>query len=81
MGELRQRGPIWWLRYYRDGRRLEESSGTDKYEKAKRLLKEREGDAAKGVPYSTSMGRLRFDEAMTDLETDTPSTSETPWGI
>ena len=70
MGELRQRGRIWWLRYYRDGRRFEESSGTDKYEKAKGILKEREGDAAKGVPYATSMGRLRFDEAMTDLETE-----------
>ena len=33
-GELRQRGRIWWLRYYRDGRRFEESSRTDKYEKA-----------------------------------------------
>jgi integrase len=70
MGELRQRGNIWWIRYYRDGRRFEESSGTDKYEKAKGLLKEREGDAAKGVPYATSMGRLRFDDAMTDLETE-----------
>ena len=70
MGELRQRGNVWWIRYYRDGRRFEESAGTDKYEKAKSLLKEREGDAAKGVPYATSMGRLRFDEAMADLETE-----------
>ena len=62
MGELRQRGRIWWLRYYRDGRRFEESSGTDKYEKAKSLLKEREGDVAKGVPFSPSMGRLRFED-------------------
>ena len=70
MGELRQRGRIWWLRYYRDGRRFEESSGTDKYEKAKGILKQREGDAANGVPYATSMGRLRFDEAMADIETE-----------
>jgi integrase len=70
MGELKQRGRIWWIRYYRDGRRFEESSGTDKYEKAKTLLKEREGDVAKGIPFSPAMGRLKFDEAMTDLESE-----------
>ena len=26
MGELRQRRKIWWIRYYRDGRRYEESA-------------------------------------------------------
>ena len=70
MGELRQRGRIWWIRYYRDGRRFEESAKTDKYEKARDLLKEREGDVAKGVPFSPAMGRMKFDEAMTDLETE-----------
>ena len=70
MGELRQRGRIWWIRYYRDGRRFEESAKTDRYEKAKTLLKEREGDVAKGVPFSPSMARFKFDEAMADLETE-----------
>ena len=70
MGELRQRGNIWWIRYYRDGRRFEESAQTDKKEKARELLKQREGDAAHGVPYATAMGRMRFDEAMADLETE-----------
>ena len=75
MGELRQRGRIWWIRYYRDGRRFEESAKTDKYEKARDILKQKEGDVANGVPSSPAMGRMKFDEAMTDLETDTPSTS------
>jgi integrase len=70
MGELKQRGHIWWIRYYRNGRRFEESAKTDKYEKARDMLKEREGDVAKGVPFSPAMGRLKFDEAMTDLETE-----------
>lgn len=70
MGELRQRGHIWWIRYYRDGRRFEESAKTDKYEKAKKLLQDREGDVAKGVPFSPAMTRLKFDEAMTDIETE-----------
>ena len=50
MGELRQRGRIWWLRYYRDGRRFEESSGTDKYKKAKGILKERRGTPQRASP-------------------------------
>ena len=28
MGELRQRGRVWWIRYYRNGQRFEESSGS-----------------------------------------------------
>lgn len=70
MGELRQRGRIWWIRYYRDGRRFEESAKTTSYEKARTFLKDREGDVAKGVPFSPAMGRMKFDEAMTDIETE-----------
>ena len=70
MGELRQRGRIWWIRYYRDGRRFEESAKTDKYEKARDMLKQKEGDVANGVPSSHAMGRMKFEEAMTDLETE-----------
>ena len=70
MGELRQRGRIWWIRYYRDGRRFEESAKTDKYEKARDMLKQKEGDVANGVPFSPAMGRMKFEEAMTDLETE-----------
>lgn len=69
MGELRQRGRLWWIRYYRDGRRFEESAKTDKYEKARALLREREGDIARGVPV-TSTGRVRFEDAAKDLITD-----------
>ena len=70
MGELRQRGHVWWIRYYRNGRRHEESAHTDKKEKARDLLKLREGDVAKGVPISAAIGRLRFDEAAVDLLTE-----------
>ena len=50
MGELRQRGRIWWMRYYRNGQRFEESAHTTKYEEARDLLRVKEGDIAKGVP-------------------------------
>src|SRR5687767_519551 len=34
------------------------------------MLQEREGDIAKGVPFSPSMTRLKFDQAMADLESE-----------
>ena len=70
MGELRQRGKIWWIRYYRNGRRYEESSGSEKKGTAIDLLKIREGDGARGVPVTPKIGRLRFEEAAADVVND-----------
>ena len=70
MGQLRKRGGVWWIRYYRDGRRNEESARTDKREDASRLLKQREGDVARGAPLSAKIGRLRFEDASADLLID-----------
>ena len=69
-GQLRQRGNVWWIRYYRNGRRYEESSGSDKKGVAVDLLKIREGDCARGVPVTPKVGRLRFEEAVADVEND-----------
>ena len=49
MGEVRRRGNTWWIRYYRNGRRYEETSGSTKKGDAVKLLKLREGDGARGV--------------------------------
>jgi integrase len=70
MGQLRKRGEIWWIRYYRNGRRYEESSGSDKKGKAIDLLKIREGDGAKGLPVTPAIGRLRFEDAAADVVAD-----------
>ena len=70
MGQLRIRGQIWWIRYYRNGRRLEESSASVKRGDAERLLKLREGDVARGLPVSPKIGRLRFEEAAQDVVND-----------
>ena len=67
---LRLRGRIWWIRYSRNGRRHEESSGSPKKQAAIDLLKIREGDVAKGIPISTKVGQLRFEEAARDLVND-----------
>jgi integrase len=70
MGQLRKRGGVWWIRYYRDGQRHEESARTDNKETARDTLRQREGDVAKGVPISARIGRLRFEAAAADLLTD-----------
>lgn len=70
MGQIRKRGQTYWIRYYRDGRRFEESARTKKESEAKKLLQVREGDIAKGVPVSPAIGRLKFEDAAKDLEHD-----------
>lgn len=46
MGQLRKRGDVWWIRYYRNGRRFEESARTDKKEVARDRCG-RDGEAAR----------------------------------
>lgn len=70
MGQLRRRGNVWWVRYYRNGVRYEESSGSDKKGDAERLLRLREGDISRGVPVTPKVGRLTFDEAAADVVND-----------
>jgi integrase len=70
MGEIRKRGGVYWIRYYRNGQREEESAHSDKYAEAENLLKQREGDIAKGIPLSAKIGRLRFEAAADDMLND-----------
>ena len=67
----RQKGrTIWMLKYYRDGRPIVESSGTDDRTKAKKLLRNIETDVDRGLPMSSTVGKLRFEEGARDIETD-----------
>ena len=70
MGELRKRGHIWWVRYYRNGQRHEETSHSRKKTDAERLLRLREGDVARGIPVTAQVGRVRFDETAKDIVND-----------
>ena len=70
MGELKQRGQTWWIRYYRNGKRYEESSGSTKEGDARSLLRLREGDIERGVAITPKVGRIRFDEAVKDVLND-----------
>jgi integrase len=70
MGQIRKRGSIWWVRYYRDGRRYEQSANSEAYEDARDLLRRLEGAIADGVPVTPKIGQLRFKEAADDLVTN-----------
>jgi integrase len=69
MGQLRKRWNVWWIRYYRDGRRIEEPAGKN-YDEARNLLKTREGAIAKGSPITSESVRLKFDDAVKDVIAD-----------
>jgi integrase len=70
MGELRKRGGIWQIRYYRNGQRFEESSGSSKKRVAVDLLRQKEGDGSRGLPVTPQVGKLWFDDAAKDLIND-----------
>jgi hypothetical protein len=50
MGMTYQRGAVWWVKYYRNGRPIRESSGSTKESDAIQLLRIREGDIAHSLP-------------------------------
>ncbi|MGH9426548.1 MAG: tyrosine-type recombinase/integrase [Terriglobia bacterium] len=72
MGYLyKQKGSVnWWIKYYRNGRPIRESTGTPKETQAKDILKLREGDVARGLPVNAKMGRVKIDELLEDLRTE-----------
>jgi integrase len=70
MGQIRKRGAVYWIRYYRNGQRIEESAQTDKYEVARDRLRDREGAIAKGIPITARSTRLTFDEAAKGVVAD-----------
>jgi integrase len=81
MGQIRKRGGVYWIRYYRNGERLEESAHTGKFEDARDLLRTREGDISKGVPLTAKSTRLTFDDAVAAVVDDYTVNGQksTPW--
>jgi integrase len=59
-------GPLW-IKFYRNGRPFRESTGTLDMAEAKRKLKEREGDIAKGHFTGLAGDRLKYDDLAADL--------------
>jgi integrase len=70
MGQIRKRGKVWQIRYYRNGQRIEETTEFSKYEDARDLLRDREGDISKGVAVTPRSIKLTFDDAVKDVVSD-----------
>jgi len=59
-----------WIKYTQHGRTIRESTETDNMIEARRMLRNREGLVAKGLPVTPDVGRVTFDEAVADLLND-----------
>jgi len=60
----------WWIKYYRNGKPYVESTHTASESKAKRLLRRREGEIAKGEIPGIYFDKVRFADLAADLLTD-----------
>ena len=56
-GRVFQRGEIWWVAYYHDGREYRESSESRQRKEAVRLLRQRVGEVAAGIVQGRSVCR------------------------
>ena len=70
MGCIYKRGGIWWLKYYRAGEAIRESSRSERKGDATRLLHIREGHLAEGRPFTPIALRLRFEDLKEELLSD-----------
>jgi hypothetical protein len=62
MGSIFQRGNVWWIKYYRNGKPYRESTQSIKVSYAKRLLKLREGEVTQGKIPSLRLDKVLFEE-------------------
>ncbi|MFZ5572221.1 MAG: tyrosine-type recombinase/integrase [Thermodesulfobacteriota bacterium] len=70
MGSLYQRGEVWWIKYYRNGRSYRESSNSTKKMVAKKLLERREGEIAQGKLPGIHFEKVTFDQLALDFLRD-----------
>jgi len=63
-----QKCAVWWISYYANGRRIKESTQSEKKSDATQLLKLREGTVAKGEPVMPRQDRVTYETCRTALE-------------
>lgn len=61
---------VWWLRFYRNGAVIRESTETKKEKVAKELLRQREGDVSRGIPLTSRTNRCTIVELLADVVND-----------
>jgi integrase len=70
MGTVYQRGRVYWIKYYWNGKPMRESSHSTKEGEAKHLLKLREGAIAESKFPGLRVEKILFDELVTDFLND-----------
>jgi integrase len=70
MGSIYKRGRIYWIKYYRDGRAMRESSESTRESDARGLLAKREGAIANGLRITPKNIRITIDELLSDVVND-----------
>ncbi len=60
MGMIYKRGNVFWIKYYKNGEPLRESSGSTKKMVAKKLLDRKEGEIALGKIPSIQYEKVLF---------------------
>jgi hypothetical protein len=68
--DLRVESGPWWMKFYRNGCPIFESTRTADKVEAKRRLKEREGQIASGVYYGPQAERTRFVDLVALVQQD-----------
>jgi hypothetical protein len=62
-----KRQAIWWMRYFVNGRRVRESTGTRSRKEAERILAARIGRIVEGRPIPPRLDKITYDEVTGDL--------------
>ena len=70
MGMTYKRGDIWWVKYYRNGKSIRESSKSKSKMVADKLLKRREGEIAQGQAPGVFFEKITFDQLADSLIQD-----------
>ena len=68
-GKLVEHGP-WWMKYYENGRPYYASTETFDKTEARSILKEREGEVAKGQHQGTGVARTMFEDLAKAIRQD-----------
>lgn len=69
-GSIYQRGALWWIKYYRDGKPFYESSESAKYTDAQHLLAQRRAEIVNGTHLESKARRLLVNELLDTLVRD-----------
>ena len=69
-GSVYQRGAVWWIKYYREGKPFWESSQSKKQTDAERLLDQRRAEIFNGTHLEPKARKVLVGELLDDLVRD-----------